>query len=141
MYALVIARVCHEKVRDESVLPKYRTERCFCSHGIEAYCVKCKAKKEMKDPVESLTKNGKPITKGKCPTAVPRFAVSALRNNLALTDDEKDALAVLFLHYEGVSREAINEDSKGEERSRRMRVGFGLRRAITDALSVSTCFT
>ena len=35
--------------------------------AIEAYCVKCKAKKEMKDPVESLTKNGKPITKGKCP--------------------------------------------------------------------------
>ena len=32
--------------------------------AIEAYCVKCKAKKEMKDPVESLTKNGKPITKG-----------------------------------------------------------------------------
>ena len=32
--------------------------------AIEAYCVKCKAKKEMKDPVESLTK---PITKGKCP--------------------------------------------------------------------------
>jgi hypothetical protein len=34
---------------------------------IEAYCVKCKAKKEMKDPVESTTKNGKPITKGTCP--------------------------------------------------------------------------
>ncbi|MEF9841407.1 MAG: DUF5679 domain-containing protein [Raoultibacter sp.] len=35
--------------------------------AIEAYCVKCKAKKEMIDPVESVTKNGKPITKGKCP--------------------------------------------------------------------------
>ena len=35
--------------------------------AIEAYCVKCKAKKEMQDPVESVTKNGKPITKGKCP--------------------------------------------------------------------------
>ena len=39
----------------------------FAAMAIEAYCVKCKAKKEMKDPVESLTKNGKPITKGKCP--------------------------------------------------------------------------
>ncbi len=29
--------------------------------AIEAYCVKCKAKKE------GVTKNGKPITKGKCP--------------------------------------------------------------------------
>ncbi len=35
--------------------------------AIEAYCVKCKAKKIMKDPVESTMKNGKPITKGKCP--------------------------------------------------------------------------
>ncbi|MGI6045801.1 MAG: DUF5679 domain-containing protein [Eggerthellaceae bacterium] len=35
--------------------------------AIEAYCMKCKAKKVMKDPVESTTKNGKPITKGKCP--------------------------------------------------------------------------
>ena len=35
--------------------------------AIEAYCVKCKAKKIMQDPVESTTKNGKPITKGKCP--------------------------------------------------------------------------
>ena len=35
--------------------------------AIEAYCVKCKAKKEMKDPVESLTKNGNPLPKGKFP--------------------------------------------------------------------------
>ena len=35
--------------------------------AIEAYCVKCKAKKIMKDPKESTTKNGKPITKGDCP--------------------------------------------------------------------------
>lgn len=33
---------------------------------MEVYCVKRKAKKEMKDPVESLAKNGRPITKGKC---------------------------------------------------------------------------
>ena len=33
----------------------------------EGYCVKCKAKKVMINPVESTTKNGKPITKGKCP--------------------------------------------------------------------------
>ena len=35
--------------------------------AIEAYCVKCKAKKEMLDPQEGTTKNGKPIVKGKCP--------------------------------------------------------------------------
>lgn len=35
--------------------------------SVEAYCMKCKEKKTMKDPAESLTKNGKPITKGTCP--------------------------------------------------------------------------
>lgn len=35
--------------------------------AIEAYCMKCKEKKVMTDPVEGTTKNGKPITKGKCP--------------------------------------------------------------------------
>ena len=34
---------------------------------VEAYCVKCKAKKIMVDPVETLAKNGKPMVKGKCP--------------------------------------------------------------------------
>ena len=35
--------------------------------AIEAYCVKCKEKKVMTDPKEGVTKNGKPITKGKRP--------------------------------------------------------------------------
>lgn len=35
--------------------------------AVQAYCMKCKAKKEMKDPVVGKTKNGKDITKGKCP--------------------------------------------------------------------------
>ena len=34
----------------------------------EAYCVKCKTKKEMKDPVEVVTSNGRPMLKGTCPT-------------------------------------------------------------------------
>ena len=61
----------------------------FAAMAIEAYCVKCKAKKEMKDPV-SLSR------RASAPTAVPRFAVSALRNNLALTDDEKDGFGRPF---------------------------------------------
>ena len=32
-----------------------------------AYCVKCKAKKEMKDPEQITMKNGRPATKGTCP--------------------------------------------------------------------------
>ncbi len=33
---------------------------------MEAYCVKCKAKQEMKDPTETTMKNGKPATTGTC---------------------------------------------------------------------------
>jgi hypothetical protein len=35
---------------------------------MEAYCVKCKAKKEMKDAKAITMKNGKPATQGICPT-------------------------------------------------------------------------
>jgi len=33
----------------------------------EGYCVKCKAKREMKDTQKVTLKNGKPATKGVCP--------------------------------------------------------------------------
>jgi hypothetical protein len=33
----------------------------------EAYCVKCKAKREIKDPVVITMKNGRPATQGSCP--------------------------------------------------------------------------
>lgn len=35
--------------------------------GKEAYCVKCKAKKEIQSPEETTLKNGRPATKGVCP--------------------------------------------------------------------------
>ena len=35
--------------------------------GMEAYCVKCKAKKEMKDAQKVKMKNGRPAMKGRCP--------------------------------------------------------------------------
>jgi len=35
---------------------------------MEAYCVKCKAKREMKNPEKTIMKNKKPATKGTCPT-------------------------------------------------------------------------
>jgi len=35
---------------------------------MEAYCVKCRAKREMKDVEEVTLKNGKPATKGICTT-------------------------------------------------------------------------
>ena len=33
----------------------------------EAYCVKCKAKREVKNPTKIVMKNGKPALKGVCP--------------------------------------------------------------------------
>lgn len=33
---------------------------------LEAYCVKCKSKREMKDAVQITMKNGRPATEGKC---------------------------------------------------------------------------
>lgn len=35
---------------------------------MEAYCVKCKAKKTMVNPTAITMKNGKPATTGTCPT-------------------------------------------------------------------------
>jgi len=35
--------------------------------AVEAYCVKCRAKREIKDPQEVTMKNGRPATKGVCP--------------------------------------------------------------------------
>lgn len=34
---------------------------------VKAYCVKCKAKRDMKDPKEATTKNGRSMLKGTCP--------------------------------------------------------------------------
>ncbi len=33
----------------------------------EAYCVKCKTKREIKDAVQIQMKNGRPATQGQCP--------------------------------------------------------------------------
>ena len=34
---------------------------------MEAYCMKCKQKREMKDPTQTTMKNGKPAMSGTCP--------------------------------------------------------------------------
>jgi galactose-1-phosphate uridylyltransferase len=34
---------------------------------MQAYCVKCRTKRDMQNPREEKTKNGRPIIKGKCP--------------------------------------------------------------------------
>ncbi len=34
---------------------------------MKGYCMKCKATREIKDPVEAMTKNGRKMVKGTCP--------------------------------------------------------------------------
>ena len=36
--------------------------------AVEAYCVKCKAKRDMEDPKENIMANGRKAMKGTCPT-------------------------------------------------------------------------
>ncbi len=46
---------------------------------MEAYCVRCKAKKEMKDPTETKMKNGKPAVSGTCVTCGTKmFKIGAM---------------------------------------------------------------
>lgn len=35
---------------------------------MQAYCLKCRAQREIKNPQQITMKNGKPATKGTCPT-------------------------------------------------------------------------
>ena len=35
---------------------------------MEAYCVKCRAKRDIQDAEQVTLKNGRPATRGKCPT-------------------------------------------------------------------------
>ena len=46
----------------------------------EAYCVKCRQKREMKNPQQVTMQNGRPATKGTCPvcgTAIYRIGGGA----------------------------------------------------------------
>ena len=37
-------------------------------NSMQAYCMKCRSRKEMKDPQSITMKNGRPATQGVCPT-------------------------------------------------------------------------
>ena len=41
---------------------------CTTHHMTEGYCVKCRTKREMTGATAVTLKNGKPATKGTCPT-------------------------------------------------------------------------
>ncbi len=49
---------------------------------MEGYCVKCKAKKEMKDAVEVTMKNGRPAVQGICPDCGTKiFKIGAMKKD------------------------------------------------------------
>src|SRR4030095_1162559 len=55
------------------------------SESIQAYCVKCKTKREMLNPEAVYTQNGTPGTKGTCPvcgTALFRMGATEAHANL-----------------------------------------------------------
>ncbi len=48
---------------------------------LEAYCVKCREKREIQDPVAEFNKNGTPVTRGVCPVCGTRM------NRMGRTDE------------------------------------------------------
>ena len=40
---------------------------------MQGYCVKCKEKREIKDPVQVTMKNGRPATQGTCPVCATKI--------------------------------------------------------------------
>jgi hypothetical protein len=47
-----------------------------------SYCVKCKEKREMKDPQDVTMKNGKPARKGQCAVCgTSMFAIVSTKKN------------------------------------------------------------
>ena len=40
---------------------------------MQAYCVKCRAKREMKDAKSVIMKNGRPATSGRCPVCATKM--------------------------------------------------------------------
>jgi hypothetical protein len=52
--------------RGDGPRPGFRTIR-EGGTGVEGYCVKCRAKKEIKNAKQVTMKNGRPATEGQCP--------------------------------------------------------------------------
>ena len=59
---------------------------------MEAYCMKCKEKREAKDVKDVTMKNGKPAQEGVCPTCGTRmFRIGAAKTAATNTEPEKAA--------------------------------------------------
>jgi hypothetical protein len=66
-------------------------ERTTSMAVVEAYCVKCREKREIKDPEEVTMKNGRPAMQGTCPvcgTKLFRMMSGAARDGNSATPAE-----------------------------------------------------
>ncbi|KAF6245536.1 MULTISPECIES: DUF5679 domain-containing protein [Nitrosopumilus] len=50
----------------EKRLDSHSNKVSLNSNSLEAYCVKCRAKRKIKNPEETTMKNGRPAMKGFC---------------------------------------------------------------------------
>lgn len=65
---------------------------------MEAYCVKCRSKKEMKNAKAMTMKNGKPATKGVCPTCgTSMFRIGAAKKQNISDNDGNDGMRQLLM--------------------------------------------
>jgi|GEM_PF-176335 len=53
---------------DDYLVRSFTKKHQTMAATVEAYCVKCKAKRNMKDPKENIMANGRKAMKGTCPT-------------------------------------------------------------------------
>lgn len=64
---------------------------------MQAYCVKCRSKKEMQNPQQIKMKNGKPATKGVCPdcgTGMYRIGKAEQSDLIFVFDQKKNPAAM-----------------------------------------------
>jgi Domain of unknown function (DUF5679) len=55
------------RTHSHNYVPALPHERQEGGTTVEAYCLKCRVKREMSNPTPITMKNGKPATEGKCP--------------------------------------------------------------------------
>ncbi len=60
--------------------------------AVEAYCVKCREKRDIKDPEEVTMKNGRPAMQGTCPVCGTKL-FRMLSGNAGGGDGDKSAAA------------------------------------------------
>ncbi len=63
-----ITRIYERRRSIPGAAPQPRKPRSEWRNDVEAYCLKCRTQREMKDATAVTMKNGKPATKGVCPT-------------------------------------------------------------------------